>query len=216
MEVFGDLYIDLAGRPIEALVQALEGVPSVRWRRNEEMESAIRSAGDSQFCFTYEGGQDVDQSVPPSDVWLTTLHERGQAYVPNILPNQKSELTRAEYNAVLGAFIEDLVVPACEHLGLRFHATKTEVTLEDLMPAATAEALRRFSGAANKSTGASHPLDRGRWNEFLIQYATHGGTLSEDLLGRWLVDNGWDEEHAHRLVIEYDYAVGLLRQAGIG
>jgi len=215
MEVFGDLYVDLAGKPIDLLIGAIEQVGVDGWARDREVEQAISRRGGQQYCFRLEVDHALKSGLSAADVGLTHHHERDQAYVPNVVPNEKRELTRAEYNAVLDAFANELVAPACKRLGLAFSLSKTDVTLDDLVSPQTADALRRFSSAANKSTGASHPLDRKRWNEFLILHARQEGRLSEDLLYRWLTDNGWDEIHAHQLVGEFEDAQGLLRQAGV-
>src|SRR3546814_11423754 len=75
----------------------------------------------------------------------------------------------------------------------------------------SAAALRRFSAAANKATGASHPLDQRRWFDFIISAHRSGKDIGTDRLARWLHEvEGWDEDSAHRLAGEYERCQELL------
>jgi hypothetical protein len=66
---------------------------------------------------------------------------------------------------------------------------------------------------ANKSTGASHPKDKERWFEFLISAHRTSARLDADLLARWLSEaEGWPEDTAHALAIDYEFALGLLQK----
>ena len=56
--------------------------------------------------------------------------------------------------------------------------TASDQSLEDWISEPAAAALRRFSGAANKSTGASHPSDQARWFAFIV--AMHRGRDRRD------------------------------------
>ena len=76
---------------------------------------------------------------------------------------------------------------------------------------AAADALRRFNALANKSTGASHPYDRQRWFDFVIQTHTDRSELDPDLLHRWLIESeDWPEDQASDLAIEYERSRALL------
>src|SRR3546814_8731568 len=70
---------------------------------------------------------------------------------------------------------------------------------------------RSFSAAANKATGASHPLDQRRWFDFIISAHRSGKDIGTDRLARWLHEvEGWDEDSAHRLAGEYERCKELL------
>ena len=86
-------------------------------------------------------------------------------------------------------------------------------TLEDWLTAEQATALRHFSRAANKATGAAHPRDRERWYAFLIAVHCNPKRLDTEHLVQWFVEvDGWSEERAHELASDYDFALGLLAQ----
>ena len=90
-------------------------------------------------------------------------------------------------------------------------AVRAQRSWSALAPLERADALRRFSAAANKATGSSHPLDRTRWFAFLL--SVHGVTpsLDADRLARWLVEvEGWSDDKAHDLVVEYEFGLALL------
>lgn len=71
--------------------------------------------------------------------------------------------------------------------------------------------LRRFSGAANKSTGASHPSDERRWFDFIVAVHRAGDKLDAARLARWLHEaEGWDEDSAHKLAGNYETSLALL------
>ena len=75
----------------------------------------------------------------------------------------------------------------------------------------TAEKLHTFSACANKSTGSSHPMDETRWYAFLMATHTERSSLAPESLRRWLQEEeGWDEDHAWKLSIEYETARSLF------
>jgi hypothetical protein len=87
----------------------------------------------------------------------------------------------------------------------------TKVGLEDWMSGATAEKLRQFSETPNKSTGASHPNDRERWNDFVLSAHREQSRLDPSTLQHWLMEaEDWPPEVAEQLAIEYAYGRELL------
>ncbi|WFU71056.1 hypothetical protein [Bradyrhizobium sp. CB2312] len=63
---------------------------------------------------------------------------------------------------------------------------------------------------ANKSTGSSHPLDQQRWLRFLILAHCSAQKPDGERLRRWLMEVEGDEDHALKLVIEYEFGLDLL------
>ena len=87
----------------------------------------------------------------------------------------------------------------------------TEADLDNWLSPAAADRLRIFSASANKGTGASHPSDRERWNEFVLIAQREHSSLSSFTLRRWLIEvESWPPEIAELLAIEYGYGRGLL------
>ena len=74
-----------------------------------------------------------------------------------------------------------------------------------------ATALRHFSALANKSAGASHPLDQRRWFDFIIAVHRAHDDVGTDRLARWLHEvEGWTQETAHDLAGEFERGLALL------
>lgn len=81
---------------------------------------------------------------------------------------------------------------------------------------AAEEALHNFSILANKATGSSHPRDQERWFQFIFAAYRAPQQLDIDNLMRWLVEiEGWSDEKAHDLVIEYEFGLALLKEYNI-
>ncbi len=132
--------------------------------------------------------------------------------MPNIVPLEPGNLTYAQYNSVLDDFIKRIAGPIVEKPGFEISATEAEQTLEDWISADAALKLRRFPGAANKSTGASHPSDERRWFDFIVSVHRSGDRLYADQLARWLCEaDGWSEDTAHRLAGDYEGSLALLK-----
>ena len=74
----------------------------------------------------------------------------------------------------------------------------------------TAKKLQTFSSAANKSTGSGHHYDQERWFDFLVDLHKDRPDFDGTILERWLMDNGWSDDTASDLVIEYEFAQALL------
>lgn len=133
-------------------------------------------------------------------------------YVSNIVPLEFGNLTYAQYNAILDDFIERIANPVATQIGFEISATQAEQTLDDWISEDAALKLRRFSGAANKSTGASHPSDERRWFDFIVAVHHSGDRLYADQLARWLCEaDGWSVDTAHRLAGDYEGSLALLK-----
>jgi hypothetical protein len=78
----------------------------------------------------------------------------------------------------------------------------------DGLSAQTLAKLEKFAIAANKNS--LHPLDRGRWREFIIAAHRERAPLYAEDLEKWLIKKGWREEKASVLAIEYEHSHELL------
>lgn len=131
--------------------------------------------------------------------------------VPNIVPADIGELSTDQYNALLVEFARLVAEPVAARFGWHVALTAPAQGLEDWLDEEAAAALRRFSTLANKSTGASHPLDQRRWFDFIIATHRGGKDIGPDRLSRWLHEvDGWDEDSAHRLAGDYETSRALL------
>lgn len=208
LEVFQDMAIrgPIERRPElrKALIAAAIEPWCVDLERSEEVaRNAVTSEDVILFC------RDADPDNPA--VGLTLWGTEDGYYVPNIVPLKAGSLSFAQYNAALTDFIERIAAPVTAKFGFTISTTKARQALGDWLSADAELKLKRFSGAANKSTGASHPSDQRRWFDFLVAVHRSGAQPGSDRLARWLHEvDGWDEDSAHNLAGKFEAAIALL------
>ena len=208
IEMFRDLNLrgPVARRP--ALREALIGAAVDPWRFDQQWSDEVaRNAVTSEDVLLFRRAPGDDYPGAGLTLWG---REDGY-YVPNIVPLESGNLTYAQYNAILSDFIARIVEPIAPALGFAIDASASHQTLDDWVSADTAIRLRRFSGAANKSTGASHPMDQQRWFDFIIAVHRNKDQLGTDQLARWLNEaEHWHEDTAHDLAGNFETALALL------
>lgn len=179
--------------------------PTATWQRDDQIVN--RAPMVDATAFKYQGSQ-----APGAFVWLTWEADAGE--VSNIVPDKAGSLTYDQYNEIAKRFADEVLRPALSSIAsLRIDLGPVEEQIDDLLSKNTADALRAFSRSANKSTGAAHPNDAERWNAFLIRAHMEKSKLEPDTLHRWLEeDEGWKEEQANELAIQYEQGRELLRQ----
>ena len=209
MEFFRDLYIKCDDSSFDALMKGVEKTLPGGWTRDFDAEAHMHSGGISSrliYCFS----SPTDGSIPAATIFLFEKSP-GTFYVSNIVPSIKTELSYREYNSVLETFTNAIVRPIADQLGINIELTKDNIDIDDFMNAGTAKLLRVFSVAANKSTGSSHPLDQERWLRFVAAAHAEVSRLDASTLRRWLMETqGWPEETADQLAIEYEFGRALL------
>jgi hypothetical protein len=133
-------------------------------------------------------------------------------YVPNVVPVESGKLSYRQYNAILKDFLAKVLHPVAPRFDFVAEITSDRQDVEDWLSPDAVMKLRAFSNAANKSTGASHPMDQRRWFEFVIAVHRSGTTADSELLRRWLQEvEQWDKESAHELTGDYETSLALLR-----
>ena len=205
MKVFRDLYIRLNGARIEDLIEQFTAHCGDHWDRALDREKDAGSMGEKAFSFEHTAGDGLERAG------LSLFQKEGDTwYVPNIIPLDSSQLSRDQYNKILENFLDSIVRPSIAGLPVTTALTGDELFLKDVVGADVATLLHNFSVLANKSTGTSHPCDRNRWFDFLIAVQRKHISLDTDLLIYSLMEDGWSEDRAHDLAIEYEFAIGLL------
>lgn len=207
LEVFQDLVLQGPDVARAALRAALIARAIGPWRHAQDREQHLaKLAGEAEvLAFERAGGDGVDA------VGLVLWENEGGYEVTNIVPLETGELGPRRYNQALQDFVEHIAREAAAEAGFSVHLTPARQGMTDWLPPDAADALKRFSGAANKATGSSHPMDRKRWLAFLIAVHGSGGILDADRLVRWLVEaEGWSDDIAHELAIQYEFGLALL------
>jgi hypothetical protein len=207
MEVFRDLYINIAPDRMAAVADLIERSPPEGWKPNHAAAQKHWFAlGKPTFCFTR-----TDADGNPFATLVLAQKEAETFYVSNIIPAAKHQLAHGEYNAVVEDFYERVMRPYTGKGGVTASLTRSQAELENWMSADTAEKLRRFSACANKGMGASHPNDRERWNEFVLAAHQCGSKMAASDLRRWLIEvESWPPETAQQLALEYEFGRNLL------
>jgi hypothetical protein len=172
----------------------------------EEPEMYRTDAGPELYCFHCEARPNWEAA----DLWLS-LRNANELRVSNIIPSDVSELSYTQYNAILEEFA-GFALPAARISGLDVEMSKPDLTIRDVFPPDVRRALVWFSDNANRSSGASHPRDKERWQRFVIEAHRAHTPLATDVLNDWLIAEGWTSDAAYKLTIEYENGRALLDQ----
>jgi hypothetical protein len=208
IEVFQDLSIVGPESKRTELRQALVEAAAAPWKHGQDAEKDLSRMARGEDIIVFQ--READSRLPAAGL---TLWAREAGYeITNIVPKKMGQLTYAQYNALLQEFDRSIAKPAASKTGFAVNVSAPRQTLEQWVSPEAAKALEAFSDAANKSTGSSHPLDQKRWLRFLILSHHSEKKVDGDRLRRWLIEvDGWDEDHALKLVIEYEFALDLLQ-----
>ena len=212
MNVFRELIVTAPDAQVKAFADALGLAPLDGWKRDAIAESQARAfpLSDVAFCFSCSQSE-----FRQSAMLFLTRKTPGRYVVTNIVPVERFQLTRSEYNGILENFIENVARPLANKFGLEIEMTSSQAGLETWLSRDAAEKLRQFSQSANKGTGASHPLDRKRWNAFVLSANDEKNRLDASTLMRWLIEvEGWSRDVAEQLATEYEYGLELLAARG--
>lgn len=207
LDIFQDLYLRGPASAVATLRQALKDRATPPWRYATEKEEQLRELGEEGDALAFE------RAVTPGfeAAGLVLIADDDGLKVANIVPRELSELTHRAYNAILADFASEVARPAAVDAGYSVVMSNSTLQLENVVSPAVAEALRRFSVLANKSTGASHPMDRDRWFDFILLAHRENAQLDASVLARWLSESeGWFEDCARDLAGEYERSRSLL------
>jgi len=207
MKVYRELEIHVPLSRREDFLTELESHLPKGWSRDRKSEDRALKIKDHAYF--------VCEPLESRHAALVALYERTPdlLYVSNVVPRDVSSLTHDEYNIILEAFSQTCVAPVADMMGLRLTLSSDQQSFDDLVSQKSAKLFRTFSALANKSTGTSHPCDKERWYDFVISVIENGDRLDSYMLTRWLVEeDGWAEDIAHRMAIEFEMETGLLKR----
>ena len=206
MKIFSDFEVHGDPDQLSRFVKVITDHLEAGWSRNLDGEEQVRGHNLEMISFSCASAQ----ARPAADLWLakrsTTCY-----YVANIVPAERGRLNHDEYNAILRDFYDRFASRSAQQVGARAVLGKTDVAIEELVSEHAREKLRTFSQLANKSTGSSHSCDQERWFDFLVTVHRERSNLRARMLERWFVEHdGWSEDVASDLAIEYETARALL------
>ncbi len=129
----------------------------------------------------------------------------------NIIPLLGNKLMPEEYNYILNQFVDVFVNRTAADYGAVVTLSKPVLDIKDYLGEEGEERLKQFSDWANKGTGNTHPNDFNRWCDFVL-YSFHSNrVIPTDLLGGWLLENGWTSDIVEELELDYEYGINLLK-----
>jgi len=207
MKVFKELEVSVPAARRADFLARLEASMPPGWVRNREAEDRSLKTNEHAYFVCEAKGERLAA--------LVALYEKNEdlLYVSNVVPRDISSLTHDQYNCILDEFATACVEPVAREMGLHMTRTSDHISLDDLVSPGSAHLFRVFSGLANKSTGTSHPSDKERWYDFIISVVNNDDPLDAHMLTRWLIEeDGWSEDIAHRMAIEFEMEVGLLKR----
>jgi hypothetical protein len=207
MKTFRKLFITLNGYDPENFIKKLQSQPSQHWYHNVEKDRHIEELDAMLYCFSYSENAD---NLPSALLYLMEK-QKGILSVTNILPTEKYELSFDEYNGLLLSFHDELVVPTTQQTLIQTEITPPEIKLEEFIPKEAIDSLEAFSSSGKKSIEIFQPYNQQRWFEFLTTIHRNKAPLSTELLEKKLQEDGWSEESAVKLGIEYEFARDLLK-----
>lgn len=143
-------------------------------------------------------------------LWLWDYN--GCYEVFNIVPVETRRLEFKEYNFILNRFYELFIVDLASEFNATVTLTKPEKLLIDTIGNEAFQSLQSFSNSANKSTGNAHSYDFERWCEFVFIIFRKNIDLSSTELEAWLVENGWSDDMASKLALDFEYSINLLEK----
>lgn len=207
MKIFRDLYLHLPEAQADNFFDELNNILDKNWSREIALEeSSAQQAGEKFYYFSCSRSEVLE---PALIAFAKKDHKI--IYIANIVPKEIGELSRDQYNVILMEFYNNFLKPLCEKHSIRVEITSDNQSIEDWVSEGTYKKLKRFSGAANKSTGSSHPCDQERWFAFIISVLQNNEKLDPGQLERWLVEEeGWHYDIASDLAIEYEQGLALL------
>jgi len=213
MEQFRELYIKVDKDHTKEFIDAVEAALTGGWTRTVNAEEEARKHGgflDGELlycnCDDRRGREPVMVAIHRKDA--ETL------YVSNVVPLKNWELSHAQYNGALQDFHDNILSKLKAKFPITFMLGSDELRIERMMSPEAFKLLRQFSGAANKSTGSSHPSDQQRWFAFLVTLSRTKHHLDVTSLFRWLTEaEKWPEKAASQLTAEFEFAIELLKYA---
>lgn len=145
-------------------------------------------------------------------MWMWLKNSNSSLEIFNIVPLIGNHLECEEYNHILEQFRLSIIAPMSQNFHLQVVVSKPYLDMEGILGDEGFKLLQMFSAGANKSTGNTHPCDFARWCDFVFYVHREDISLSTTDLENWLMENGWWEEKASELALEYEYTLNVLER----
>ena len=207
MKTYRDLEIHPQGKLDDYIAKLELNLPD-GWIRNVDSEQRIGTiAGSRYYCFTSEGRPSIEVAT----LFFLTRDD-GALYVCNVVPRDKSSLTYDEYNQIVDDFVDNVVSRLPDADADLVLASSDTVDFKVLLGADAYKLLDRFAMTSNRSSGSAHPSDRDKWFAFIHHVHENDIDFGASLFKRYILEEAkWPSETGWDLVLEYEFAIGLLK-----
>lgn len=182
------------------------------WKERKDLtEKASKAYGyDRQLMCIESPDIDFKEKNIKGVLWLWLGNSSVEIF--NIVPLIGNHLEFSEYNYILESFHKSIVEQLSATYSLKIEISKPFFDIADVATTESIDALKSFSESANKSTGHTHPCDFRRWCEFVISSYRAEKHIGVSDLMNWLIENGWADDMANELALDYEYSLDLLDQ----
>lgn len=209
MKVFRNLYLTAEGTKLDDYVSFLLKSLDGTWSHDETREEEI---WHGELPHGKIINHNEEEKHPAAFMVLSKI-EDNKYHIANIVPTESRELSYEEYNAILLELYDRFIKTTATEWQVEAEVTGPDVGIDHWISGKAVELLRFFSRTSNKSTGSSHPSDRAKWYDFIIQVHKDNSSLDAGTLSRWLhEEEEWPEDISVDLAIEYEFAIGLLKK----
>jgi hypothetical protein len=208
MEIYSDMVFSGPEPDMRDLLEKLDSLGAVGgWKRDRGAELGVAPLlAKDDVVRSYRGKplSDVEEAI----LWLDVAP--GRWSVTNIVPTGATEIAPPDYARLLASF-RSAVLANCAGATIKVTEPVSSVGPEHFLSPAAVERFRAFARLANKSTGAAHPRDRARWNEFVIAAHLDSCGIGAAEVSSLLIENeGWPKEKASELGLLFEYEISLL------
>ncbi len=140
--------------------------------------------------------------------WMSPSLHRMELF--NIVSLINNYLECDEYNHIITTFHKEIIEPMESSFDLQVFVSNHISSMQEILGDDVFKKLLNFSNLANKSTGNTNSFDFGCWCDFVFAVFKNNIALSSTDLQNWLMENGWLEEMANKLSIDYEYTIEVL------
>lgn len=209
MKTFRELQIKLQDDSVDALFRVIDDNLNENWTHKEfDFDADVLGVLDDTpktSCYQYSG----NESLPGAYLFLREK-DANLLHVSNIIPIELGQMSYDEYNAILIDFYDNVLKPIEKQINVEIEITEPDIALDDILTSECSKSFKAFSRCANRYTGNSHPLDQKRWFTFIICLDRNNKKIDPDFVQKMLVDDGWPEDKAFELSLEFESAMSLL------
>jgi hypothetical protein len=191
---------------LQRLLERVESRLRDGWKRDREVEerAALRGVpGWWAYCFKCTARADR-----PAVCFFIHARSSNELSVSDVIALQHPRLSVEESHRVLVEFEREFLGPAAAEVGVETEVVQHRLTVEHDLSWDGVRLLRAFSDAANRN--GLKPIDRRRWNAFLVRVHQDESIVDPALLDEWLQEHGWHEDTRCQLLAEYELSRSLL------